>query len=144
MPNTRAADYCAANAPAHVRSNDISTDARCYLLFAGVSHRPPLGGLGDLVRTFTCEEAARQAFHELRVQRMSKGGWAQLAMIDVQSGVRPVCWFGTGAARRAEHVLGASTKVGEASGSTATRKRHWMERYRRDARRRRLAARRSR
>lgn len=84
------------------------------------------------MRTFTCGEAARQAFHELRVQRVS-GTWAQLATIDVQSGVRPVCWFGTGAAGRAQHVLGGSTDVAGAPRSATTRKRRWMERYRRHA-----------
>ena len=130
-----------ASAPAHVRSDDISTDAPCYLLFAGVSNYPPLGGLGDLMRTFTCEEAAREAFHELRVQRVSKGTWAQLAMIDVQSGVRPVCWFGTGAAGPAQHVLGGSTDLAGAPRSATTRKRRWMERYRRHAGRGRLRTR---
>ncbi len=134
MPNTRAADHRTANAPAPGRRTGPRTGSPCYLLFAGVAHRPPRGGLGDLVRTFTCEEAAREAFHELRVQRVSKGTWAQLAMIDVQSGVRPVCWFGTEAAGRAQHVSGGSTDEG-ASQSAATRKLLWMERYGRRTRR---------
>jgi len=130
MPASRAAHYPHTGTAPHVRRNDRSTDAPCFLLFAGVAHLPPLGGLGDLVGTFDSEEAARKAFHELRVAGLSKGSWAQLAMIEVQSGVRPVCWFGTGAPGRAPHVLSASTEVREPL--AVTRKRRWMERYRRD------------
>ncbi len=130
-----------ASAPSHVGSDDISTDAPCYLLFAGVSNHPPLGGLGDLVRTFTCEAAARDAFHQLREQEGPKGTWAQLAIIDVRSGVRPVCWFGTGPAGRAQHLLGGSSDVAGAPRSATTRNRRWMERYRRHTGRGRLLAR---
>ncbi len=137
--NMRTISTSGASTPAHVPSDDTHTDAPCYLLFAGAPHHPPFGGVGDLVGTFASEEAARRAFHHLRVQGLSEGAWAQLAVIDVRTGLRPVCWFGIGAAGRAPHVLGGSTDVG-----TATRKRRWMERYRGHAGRGRLLARRRR
>jgi hypothetical protein len=67
-----------------------------YLLFAGVQHSPK-GGLGDLVETFDCEETARTAFREMRLRRDSGRAWAQLAVVNQKSGIRPLCWFGIGA-----------------------------------------------
>ena len=71
-------------------------DGRRYLLFAGTV-QPPNGGLGDLVDTFMSEETARRAFREIRLRTSSTTGWAQLAVIEPQRGIRPLCWFGIGA-----------------------------------------------
>ena len=129
MPNIRAGEYHVGNTGVDVPSRDISTDRPCYLLFAGASLCPPRGGLGDLVGTFACEEAARKAFHDLRVQGTSNGAWAQLASINLHSGVRPVCWFGTRDAGRVQHVRGASTKRRGSSGPSPARK--WRSRLER-------------
>jgi hypothetical protein len=67
-----------------------------YLLFAG-TQQPPNGGLADLVDTFTSEEAARQAFRDVRLRMSSPTSWAQLALVDERHGVKPMCWFGIGA-----------------------------------------------
>ena len=67
-----------------------------YLLFAGAQHSPK-GGLGDLVETFNCEETARTAFREMRLRKDSGRAWAQLAVVNQKSGIRPLCWFGIGA-----------------------------------------------
>ncbi|MDQ3640379.1 MAG: hypothetical protein M3450_02625 [Actinomycetota bacterium] len=67
-----------------------------YLLFAGLQ-QPPNGGLGDLVDTFTSEEAARLAFRQIRLRTSSTNGWAQLAVVDGEHGLKPLCWFGIGA-----------------------------------------------
>ena len=72
------------------------TPGRCYLLFAA-SQRPPRGGLGDLVETFSSEETARRAFRDLRLKDSSATSWAQLAVVDGDRGIRPLCWFGIGA-----------------------------------------------
>ena len=69
---------------------------RCYLLFAGSP--APQGGLGDLVETFTSEATARQAFRHLRLSQSSASSWAQLAVVDGHHGIRPLSWFGIGAA----------------------------------------------
>ena len=67
-----------------------------YLLFAG-PQQSPRGGLADLVETFNCEETARTAFREMRLRMDSAGAWAQLAVVNQKSGIRPLCWFGIGA-----------------------------------------------
>ncbi|MDQ3898641.1 MAG: hypothetical protein M3326_15595 [Actinomycetota bacterium] len=67
-----------------------------YLLFAGAS-QPPRGGLGDLVATFTSEQKARDAFRNVRLQPPSPRSWAQLAVVDGDNGIKPLCWFGIGA-----------------------------------------------
>jgi hypothetical protein len=67
-----------------------------YLLFAGSQQRPN-GGLGDLVETFTSEEAARNAFLEIRLRTSAPTSWAQLAVLDESQRLKPVCWFGIGA-----------------------------------------------
>ena len=67
-----------------------------YLLFAGAS-QPPRGGLGDLVATFTSEQQARDAFRKVRLQPPSLRSWAQLAIVDGDHGIKPLCWFGIGA-----------------------------------------------
>ena len=72
------------------------TPDRCYLLFAA-SQRPPRGGLGDLVETFSSEEKARRAFRDLRLREGSATSWAQLAVVDGDKGIEPLCWFGIGA-----------------------------------------------
>jgi hypothetical protein len=72
------------------------TPNRCYLLFAA-SQRPPRGGLGDLVDTFSSEETARRAFRDLRLKDSSVTSWAQLAVVDGDKGIQPLCWFGIGA-----------------------------------------------
>lgn len=69
---------------------------RRYLLFAGTQQRPN-GGLGDLVETFTSEEAARNAFLEIRLRTSAPTSWAQLAVLDESQRLQPVCWFGIGA-----------------------------------------------
>ncbi len=69
---------------------------RCYLLFAG-TRQPPRGGLGDLLGTFTSEQGARDAFREIRLQPPSPASWAQLAVVDPEDGIKPLCWFGIGA-----------------------------------------------
>ena len=71
-------------------------EGRRYLLFAG-TQQPPNGGLGDLVDTFMSEEAARRAFREIRLRTSSTTNWAQLAVVDREQGVKPLCWFGIGA-----------------------------------------------
>jgi hypothetical protein len=71
-------------------------DGRRYLLFAG-TQQPPNGGLSDLVDTFTCEAAARRAFREVRLRTASTTSWAQLAVVDGDAGIKPLCWFGIGA-----------------------------------------------
>ncbi len=68
-----------------------------YLLFAG-TQLPPQGGLRDLVGTFSSEQEARQAFREVRLQPSSRTNWAQLAVVDADRGVKPLAWFGIGAA----------------------------------------------
>lgn len=73
------------------------TTGRCYLLFAA-SQRAPRGGLGDLVETFSSEETARRAFRDLRLKDSSATSWAQLAVVDGDKGIQPLCWFGIGAA----------------------------------------------
>ena len=72
------------------------TPGRCYLLFAA-SQRAPRGGLGDLVETFSSEETARSAFRDLRLKDSSATSWAQLAVVDGDKGIQPLCWFGIGA-----------------------------------------------
>lgn len=67
-----------------------------YLLFAGLQH-PPNGGLGDLLDTFASEDAARRAFREVRLRTSSPDSWAQLAVVDADQGIKPLCWFGIGA-----------------------------------------------
>ena len=67
-----------------------------YLLFAG-TQPPPNGGLGDPLDTFTSEEAARQAFRDVRLRMSSPTSWAQLAVVDDRHGLKPMCWFGIGA-----------------------------------------------
>ena len=68
----------------------------CYLLFAA-AQRAPRGGLGDLVETFSSEETARSAFRDLRLKDSSPTSWAQLAVVDGDNGIQPLCWFGIGA-----------------------------------------------
>lgn len=74
-------------------------DSRRYLLFAG-TQQPPNGGLCDLVDTFTSEQAARQAFCDIRLGTASTASWAQLAVVDGHAGITPLCWFGIGAEPR--------------------------------------------
>jgi hypothetical protein len=76
-------------------SNAGSSTER-YLLFAGNQQRPN-GGLGDLVQTFTSEQAARDAFLEIRLRTSAPTNWAQLAVLDESQRLKPVCWFGIGA-----------------------------------------------
>jgi hypothetical protein len=64
-----------------------------YLLFAG-SHRHPAGGLRDLVGTFDSEDAAWNAFRELRAAHPAVQGWAELAAIDGMGQVNQLAWFG--------------------------------------------------
>ena len=82
--------------PAHADGSSSQTPGRCYLLFAA-SQRAPRGGLGDLVQTFSSEETARRAFRELRLEDSSATSWAQLAVVDGDKGIQPLCWFGIGA-----------------------------------------------
>ena len=96
-------------------------DAACYLLFSG-SQESPQGGLGDLVQAFACEEAARQAFHELRVRGQRHGLWAQLAVVDGAMGVKPLCWFGIRVTPRRGLVVG--------DGRRAATTRDWRRRWR--------------
>ena len=77
-------------------SKTTEYEGRRYLLFAG-TQQPPNGGLGDLVDTFMSEEAARRAFREIRLRTSSTTNWAQLAVVDGEHGVKPLCWFGIGA-----------------------------------------------
>ena len=74
-----------------------------YLLFAGTT-QPPRGGLADLVATFTSEEKARQAFRHLRLQPPSPRSWAQLGVLDAEGAVKPLAWFGIGAALHVSSV----------------------------------------
>ena len=74
-----------------------------YLLFAGTT-QPPRGGLGDLVATFTSEEKARQAFRQIRLQPPHPRSWAQLGVVDAGGAVKPLAWFGIGAALDAGSV----------------------------------------
>ena len=92
--------------------NQIS--GRCYLLFAA-SQRPPRGGLGDLVETFSSEETARRAFRDLRLKHSSATSWAQLAVVNGDKGVQPLCWFGIGAAPAR---AGRRSTTGRADGRT--------------------------
>jgi hypothetical protein len=69
---------------------------RRYLLFAGTQQHPN-GGLSDLVETFTSEEAARNAFREIRLRTSAPSSWAQLAVVDENRRLEPMCWFGIGA-----------------------------------------------
>ena len=90
-----------SNAPFKVQSDrrpsrTTEQEGRRYLLFAG-TQQPPNGGLGDLVDTFMSEEAARRAFREIRLRTSSTTDWAQLAVVDREQGVKPLCWFGIGA-----------------------------------------------
>ena len=78
------------------RPDTTGQESRRYLLFAG-TQQPPNGGLGDLMDTFTSEEAARRAFREVRLGTSSTTGWAQLAVVDGHDGIKPLCWFGIGA-----------------------------------------------
>ena len=71
--------------------------SRCYLLFAG-SQPAPQGGLRDLVGTFSSEDTARRAFQQLRQSQSSASSWAQLAVVEGRHGLRPLSWFGIGAA----------------------------------------------
>lgn len=91
-------------------------EGRQYLLFAG-TQQPPNGGLGDLVDTFMSEEAARRAFREIRLRTSSTSNWAQLAVVDREQGVKPLCWFGIGAEPdryRPAHYWPAPAPAGEA------------------------------
>lgn len=94
--------------------DENKTSGKCYLLFAA-SQRAPRGGLGDLVETFSSEEMARRAFRELRLKDCSATNWAQLAVVDGDRGIRPLCWFGVGATpagagwRRATRTSGGRT-----------------------------------
>lgn len=77
---------------------------RWYLLFAG-SGPVPRGGLGDLVETFVSDELARMAFRDLRLKGGSAASWAQLVVVDGENGIRPLCWFGIGAAPNRNSML---------------------------------------
>ena len=81
------------DAPAVTEDGD---GRRCYLLFAG-SQQAPRGGLGDLVGTFSSEATARRAFRIIRLEQTSQRSWAQLAVVEGDHGIRPLCWFGIGA-----------------------------------------------
>lgn len=83
---------------AHITSRSFpraEDRTQCYLLFAGL-YQTPLGGLGDLVGTFTSEKTAREAFQQIRLNGTSHTSWAQLAVVDAH-GIKPLCWFGIGA-----------------------------------------------
>ena len=77
---------------------------RWYLLFAG-SEQVPRGGLGDFVQTFGSDDMARTAFLELRLKGGSAARWAQLAVVDGEKGIQPLCWFGIGAAPNRSSTL---------------------------------------
>lgn len=79
-----------------------------YLLFAGTK-QPPNGGLGDLVGTFTSEEAARIAFQAIRLRASAPASWAQLAVVDGDQRIEPLCWFGIGAEPRRQPRFQSST-----------------------------------
>ena len=99
-------------------------EGRRYLLFAG-TQQPPIGGRGDLVDTFMSEEAVRRAFREIRLRTSATTSWAQLAVVDCQQGVKPLCWFGIGAEperhRPARHRPAPDTPAGEAKVVSARR-----------------------
>jgi len=108
--------------------NRQGDNGACYLLFCG-SHGPPRGGLGDLVQAFTSERAARQAFHDLRVEGQSHGTWAQLAAVDRDLRIKPLCWFGIGATPRRDPVRGERTRAARsASAPSAAGQRRWVAR----------------
>ena len=129
-----------AGAPPQVNANGNDRrgdNVACYLLFSG-SQGPPRGGLGDLVQAFASEEAARQAFHQLRVKGQRHGIWAQLAVVDGAMGVKPLCWFGIGATPGRGLVVGdgnraargalASTAAGQRRSMTGDWRRRWRAR----------------
>ena len=135
MSETKTRGTGRVGAPAPVEAND--GNAACYLLFAG-PQGPPRGGLGDLVQAFASGKAARQAFHQLRVEGQRHGMWAQLAVVDGKMGVKPLCWFGIGATPRRDLVLGdgtrgaksafASTAAGRRPSMTGAWRRRWRAR----------------
>lgn len=81
-----------------------------YFLFAG-TQPPPKGGLGDPLDTFTSEEAARRAFRDVRLRMSSATSWAQLAVVDDRHGLKPMCWFGTGAEPQRDHPAPGATST---------------------------------
>ncbi len=69
----------------------------CYLLFAGAD-AVPMGGMADVVGIFPSEEEARAAFRRVRLETAtSPSSWAQLAVVQGENGIKPLCWFGIGA-----------------------------------------------
>lgn len=94
-------------------STSTERPTHCFLLFAG-SQQPGRGGLSDLVQTFDSEDAARDAFHQIRLAQSSPASWAQLAVVDGQNRLKPLCWFGIGAEphlNRAEMLQAAGAVV---------------------------------
>ena len=80
-------------------AGSVSTGATgiCYLLFAG-AEAVPMGGMADLVGIFPSEEEARAAFRRVRLETAtSASSWAQLAVVQGEDGIKPLCWFGIGA-----------------------------------------------
>lgn len=64
-----------------------------YLLFAGL-HGEPRRGSGDLVATLASQEAARQAFRQIRLHLADRDGWAELAVVSDGGRTRRLSWFG--------------------------------------------------
>lgn len=136
MSETRTGGKGRAAAPPPIDAEDRQGDnAACYLLFSG-SQGSPRGGLGDLVQAFASEEAACQAFHQLRVKGQRHGIWAQLAVVDGAMRVKPLCWFGIGATPRRGLVFGDGTGASRsalasaAAGQRRSMPRDWRRRWR--------------
>jgi hypothetical protein len=75
-----------------ITAADVVPELR-YLLFTSTGVGGA-GGSGDLARTFTDEAQARAAFRNVRLAPAYRHGWAELAALDVNGRVAPVCWFG--------------------------------------------------
>lgn len=101
-------------------AGSVSTGATgpCYLLFAG-TQAVPMGGMADLVGIFPSEEEARAAFRRVRLETATPpSSWAQLAVVQGENGIKPLCWFGVGAtpapthrAISADHYQGAPMHI---------------------------------
>ena len=90
-----------------------------YLLF-GALHQDTRGGTGDLMAVYGSEEAARQAFVDLRQQRADRDGWAELSVLDGRGRVTRVAWFGMARRARSRVVAGS-----DLDSSVPARKRPW-------------------
>lgn len=85
------------------RSVGTGATGPCYLLFAG-AQAVPMGGMADLVGVFPSEIEARAAFRRVRLKAAtSPSSWAQLAVVQGEIGIEPLCWFGIGATPAPNH-----------------------------------------